>query len=116
MRGLIIWLTVAVTLLRELIRACAVPLRLMCYLPYRHRWRRADRRRGRIAAQPVCGDADLAAPDVAAPDVAAPDFAAPDVAAPGGHWWRRSVPQRQQMAGWGAVPRVAGGSASPRTV
>ena len=41
MRGLIIWLTVAVTLLRELIRACAVPLRLLCYLPYRHRWRRA---------------------------------------------------------------------------
>jgi lipid-A-disaccharide synthase len=40
-RGLIIWLTVAVTLLRELIRAFAVSVRLLCYLPYRHRWRRA---------------------------------------------------------------------------
>lgn len=41
MQRLLIWLTVAVTLLRELLRAFAVPLRLLCYLPVRHRWRQA---------------------------------------------------------------------------
>lgn len=35
-----IWLTVLSTLLRELIRAFSVPLRILCYLPFRHRWRR----------------------------------------------------------------------------
>lgn len=35
-----IWLSVAVTLLRELLRAFASPFRLVAYLPFRHHWRR----------------------------------------------------------------------------
>ena len=35
-----IWLSVATTLLRELLRACATPFRLLAYLPARHHWRR----------------------------------------------------------------------------
>ncbi|MFK7742554.1 MAG: lipid-A-disaccharide synthase [Planctomycetota bacterium] len=34
-----IWATVLLTLLRELIRAAIVPFRLLGYLPFRHRWR-----------------------------------------------------------------------------
>ena len=38
-----IWLQVAATLARELVRSCTVPARLLCYLPRRRRWRRAAR-------------------------------------------------------------------------
>ena len=34
-------LEVLLTLLRELVRAASVPLRIVAYLPFRHRWRRA---------------------------------------------------------------------------
>jgi lipid-A-disaccharide synthase len=38
-----VWLRVACTLLRELARALAAPLRLLAYLPFRHHWRRVAR-------------------------------------------------------------------------
>ena len=38
-----IWLQVAATLARELVRSCTVPARLLCYLPRRRRWRRSAR-------------------------------------------------------------------------
>ncbi|MCR9245458.1 MAG: lipid-A-disaccharide synthase [bacterium] len=38
-----IWLEVLATLLREIVRALVVPIRLLCYLPRRHHWRRVAR-------------------------------------------------------------------------
>ena len=40
MQRLSIWLTVALTLLRELLRTLAVPFRVVAYLPFRHYCRR----------------------------------------------------------------------------
>jgi lipid-A-disaccharide synthase len=37
----VVWLQVALVLLRELLRAAIAPLRLLAYLPFRHHWRRA---------------------------------------------------------------------------
>ena len=53
-----IWLSVAVTLLRELLRALSTPLRLLFYLPSRHAWRRRAKEALAAAA---------AAPDAARP-------------------------------------------------
>jgi lipid-A-disaccharide synthase len=54
---LVIWITVMVTLLRELVRACSSPFRLLAYLPFRHRWRRRAAESLEAAAQQA-GSAD----------------------------------------------------------
>lgn len=51
MQTLTIWLTVAVTLVRELVRAFSVPFRLLAYLPFRHRWRQRAAEALEAAAQ-----------------------------------------------------------------
>ncbi|MBL8756643.1 MAG: lipid-A-disaccharide synthase [Planctomycetes bacterium] len=38
-----VWLHVALVLVRELVRAAAAPLRVLLYLPFRHHWRRVAR-------------------------------------------------------------------------
>jgi len=59
-----VWLEVAVTLLREVLRALLVPLRLLAYLPARHHWR--------AVAREVLSEAAHAAPE--ASDVALREF------------------------------------------
>ena len=39
MTGVVVWCELVLTLLRELVRALASPLRMLCYLPFRRRWR-----------------------------------------------------------------------------
>ncbi|HEB53547.1 MAG TPA: lipid-A-disaccharide synthase [bacterium] len=53
-----IWLSVAVTLLRELVRALLVPFRLFLYLPARHRWRARAQAALAAAAARRAGDGD----------------------------------------------------------
>lgn len=55
-----IWLAVATTLLRELLRAALVPFRLLGYLPFRHHWRREARAALDAAAHAAPADADAA--------------------------------------------------------
>lgn len=51
-----IWLQVALVLLREVLRALLVPLRLLTYLPFRHHWRRVARDVLASAASAPIGD------------------------------------------------------------
>ena len=49
-------LRVGLVLLRELVRTLLVPVRVLCYLPFRHHWRRLARRTLDEAAQATPGD------------------------------------------------------------
>ena len=60
MQRLSIWLTVALTLLRELLRTLAVPFRVVAYLPFRHYWRRVAKEALDAAAQTDHSDDSLA--------------------------------------------------------
>jgi len=55
-----IWLTVCVTLARELVRAFSVPLRLLCYLPFRHHWRQVAKEALEAAHKRPVDDSDEA--------------------------------------------------------
>ena len=57
MQDVMIWLSVAGTLLRELTRALWSPLRLIAYLPFRHKWRRVAEE-ALAAAAKQAGDDD----------------------------------------------------------
>jgi lipid-A-disaccharide synthase len=61
MQAVVIWLTVALTLLRELLRALSTPFRLLAYLPFRHYWRRIAAESLAAALQQAGGDTDTLA-------------------------------------------------------
>lgn len=61
MQSLAIWITVLVTLLRELLRACSSPFRLLAYLPFRHRWRQRAAEALEAAANQAGSDHDALA-------------------------------------------------------
>lgn len=51
-----IWLSVAITLVKELVRAFTVPVRLLLYLPRRHHWRKQAREALDAASQRADGE------------------------------------------------------------
>ncbi len=59
MTGLAVWCELALTLARELARALASPLRMLCYLPFRERWRE-EARRALAEAPPADAGSDVA--------------------------------------------------------
>jgi len=52
----VIWLAVAITLVKELVRTFTVPVRLLLYLPRRHHWRRQAREALDAASQRAGGE------------------------------------------------------------